>query len=269
MTEAGVTDFIKTVQETPLRDLPWRRPEVGGSFNPYKIWISEIMLQQTQVPRVIPKYEQFLAAFPTIERLAAATFSDVLAVWNGLGYNRRAKFILDTAKVVASTMSGVLPRTVQELQTLPGIGHNTAAAICVYAYNLPEVFIETNIRTVYIHHFFNDQTGIEDKQLIPLLELTIDQRNPRRWYWRLMDYGTQLKARHGNISRRSRHYVKQTAFHGSRRQLRATVLRLLLDGGTTLNQMKQLFNDERLTVVLADLQKEGLIIKKNQYYQLA
>lgn len=269
MTEGDTASFIKAVKQTPLRDLPWRQPEADGSFDSYKIWISEIMLQQTQVPRVIPKYQQFLSAFPDVKLLARSRFSDVLAIWSGLGYNRRAKYVLDAAKLITERYGGKMPITVQDLQTLPGVGHNTAAAIRVYTHNQPEIFIETNIRTVFIHYFFNEESGVDDKQLIPLLEQTLNHANPRVWYWQLMDYGTYLKAQRGNLSQRSKHYVKQSAFQGSRRQLRAAILRSLLEGKQSLAQLKTLHQDDRVEVVLAILQKEGLISRHNKYFSLA
>lgn len=246
------------------RELPWRQPVL----DPYTIMVSEIMLQQTQVIRVIPKYEQFLKTFPTIESLAAASFADVLAVWNGLGYNRRAKFLREAAQAVVASYQGVMPRTQSELVTLPGIGVNTAAAIMAYAYNQPVVFVETNIRTVFIYHFFNNEEGVSDKQLLPYIEAALDEEHPREWYWALMDYGTHLKATVGNRSQSSRHYKKQSAFHGSKRQLRAQVLRALLVGGQTADKLGQLFVDERLGQVMHELEKEQLITKENNHFTL-
>lgn len=250
-------------------NLLWRQPESDGSYDPYKIMVSEVMLQQTQVSRVTIKYREFLKVFPTIADLSRATFADVLKVWSGLGYNRRAKFLLEAAKIVTERYGGHLPKTKEELVQLPGIGPNTAAAILVYAYNQPHAFIETNIRSVFIHHFFNDADQVSDKQLLPIVERAIDTENPREWYWALMDYGTYLKAVTANPSRRSRHYTKQSKFEGSNRQLRARVLKLLLSGGMTYSEIATQTNDDRTESILVVLAREGLITHKNKHYYLA
>lgn len=143
-------------------DLPWRLPEPDGSFDPYKILVSEIMLQQTQVPRVLPKFTEFLTKFPTGQELAEASLGEVLAAWSGLGYNRRAKFLWQAAQKVVRDFGGELPHTFEALESLPGIGKNTAGAVAAYAYNQPAIFLETNIRTIFIHHFFRDADLVPD-----------------------------------------------------------------------------------------------------------
>jgi len=248
------------------RDMPWRHAEPGGHFDPYKILVSELMLQQTQVSRVVPKYQEFLQAFPSIEALALAPLGEVLTVWSGLGYNRRAKFLHQAAQRLAELPA--FPQTISELTQLPGVGPNTAAAVLVYSFNQPLVFIETNVRTVYIHHFFHDQEDVTDKQLLPLIKETIDQQNPREWFWALMDYGSFLKSTQGNVSRQSRHHTKQAPFEGSRRQVRGRVLGLLKEAPQKLTEMQQVIDDERLTSVLNDLVQEGLIQKTRQGYRL-
>lgn len=252
------------------RDMPWRHAEPNGTFDPYKIMVSEIMLQQTQVLRVIPKYEAFLQEFPDVQSLARAPLSKVLGQWSGLGYNRRAKFLHQAAQQIMQQNAGSFPTTLNTLSMLPGIGHNTAAAIMNYAYSQPTPFLETNIRTVYIYHFFAAHPElVTDKELLPLVAETIDQENPREWFWALMDYGSHLKATVGNLSRQSKHYTKQSKFEGSKRQIRGQVLRLLLEQPHTTRKLKQLIPDERLTAVLADLCTEGLINKDGQRYFLA
>jgi A/G-specific adenine glycosylase len=201
-------------------DLAWRQPEPDGSFDPYKIMVSELMLQQTQVQRVITKYKEFLALFPDVASLAQAQLGDVLRVWMGLGYNRRAKFLHQSATMVMADFGSVFPTDTAQLVKLPGVGINTAGAIASYAYNQPVVFVETNIRTVIIHHFFNDHTGIADKDILKLVEQTLDHEHPREWYWALMDYGSYLKQTVGNVSRQSKTYAKQSTFAGSKRQIR-------------------------------------------------
>jgi A/G-specific adenine glycosylase len=247
------------------RDLPWRVPEIDGTYDPYKILVSEIMLQQTQVNRVITKYQSFLAKFPNVSALAQTPLAAVLAEWSGLGYNRRAKFLHEAAKQLVTSSE---PWKLEDLMCCKGIGPNTAAAIMTYTYAQPFTFIETNIRTVFIHHFFHDQVGVADKELISVVEQAIDKEHPREWYWALMDYGVHIKATVGNLSRLSKHYAKQTTFVGSKRQVRGKVLRLLKSGNISMPEMAASIADDRLDVVLADLVKEGLITETTGTFRL-
>lgn len=249
------------------RDLPWRQPEQTGVFDPYKILVSEIMLQQTQVQRVIPKYIQFLEMFPTVQSLATASLATVLEVWLGLGYNRRAKFLWHTARIISDEYAGSVPSDIRELVKLPGIGTNTAAAILVYAYNQPHNFIETNIRSVYIHHFFHGRESVTDTELMPIIEQTLDKESPRHWYWALMDYGGFLKSRHSNPSRQSKHHIVQADFAGSRRQLRGKLLGFLRQP-RTLEELEREISDPRLLSTLDDLCSEGLISSQGDQYTL-
>lgn len=163
---------------------------------------------------------------------------------------------------------GVFPKTVDELIKLPGVGKNTAGAIMAYAYNQPAVFVETNIRAVYIHNFFADQYDIADTSILPILERTLDKQNPREFYWALMDLGTYIKSSVGNTSRGSKHYTKQSKFEGSLRQIRGQVLRLLSNKPSTLRQLAKAIADTRLVDVLDELEKEKLISKHAQAYHL-
>jgi A/G-specific adenine glycosylase len=264
--------IIEAFQEVVLghfmshrRAMPWREPEVDGTFDPYKILVSELMLQQTQVNRVVPKYAEFLEVFPTINTLARGRLDKVLRVWSGLGYNRRAKYLYDAAKQLVSR---AWPWKLQDLIACKGIGPNTAAAILTYAYNQPGVFIETNIRTVFIHHFFHDQTGVSDKAILELVAKTLPHQDYRTWYWALMDYGDFLKATIGNKSRQARAYNKQSSFHGSIRQLRGQVLRLLGEKPMSKAVLSQKMSDDRLENVCKDLMSEGLIHQKDGDYFL-
>lgn len=234
--------------------MPWRETD-----DPYAIMVSEVMLQQTQVDRVIPKFESFMKAFPTAADLAEASFKDVLAQWTGLGYNRRAKWLQEAAQEIVRL--GSFPTDPAELVKLKGIGPNTAAAICVYAFNQPEVFVETNIRAVYIHHFFEDTADVYDKDILQLVGETIDTENPREWYWALMDYGVHLKKKHKNPARRSKHHTKQPKFEGSRRQVRGNILKLLLEDGMTVPMLQDKVDDDRFEDVLAELEKDGLVVR--------
>jgi A/G-specific adenine glycosylase len=245
--------------------MPWRQAPT-----PYNVLVSELMLQQTQVPRVLPKFAAFIEQFPNFAALAAAPLSDVLAAWSGLGYNRRANYLWKTARQVVKEHEGSLPSTQAELVKLPGIGPNTAGAILAYAYNQPAVFIETNIRTVMIHHFFKDQADkVADSQINDLVGRTLDTANPREWYWALMDYGTHLKATVGAQLHQVRDYRPQSRFAGSRRQLRGKVLRLLLAmRELSTVGLARMTNDDRLNEVLIALEKEGLLRQANGRWHL-
>jgi A/G-specific adenine glycosylase len=243
-------------------------PEDGNTFDPYKIVVSEIMLQQTQVPRVIPKFLEFIGRFPDFRTLAQAPLSDVLKTWSGLGYNRRAKFIWQLAQRVAQEYDGTLPDSLDKLTALPGIGVNTAGAIVAYAHNQPVIFLETNIRTVFIHHFFADAEKVTDTDIRPYIERTLPRDDTRQWYWALMDYGAHLKQTAGNATRRSSSYTRQSRFEGSRRQIRGRILRLLAQDSCTKAQLVKYIADERLSGVLDDLLFEGFIEQRNDRYRL-
>ncbi len=231
------------------RAMPWRE-----TYDLYDVLVSEIMLQQTQVLRVIPKFEAFMKRFPSIQSLADASLADVLITWQGLGYNRRAKYLHEAAKQLIVSNP---PTTLDDLIRLPGIGKNTAAAICAYVYNQPVAFIETNIRTVYIHEFFQDRADVSDKEILEIVARTIDSSNPREWYWALMDYGTFLKSQNLGSITRSRAYVKQSAFQGSLRQARGDILRRLAPGPVSIRELTVL--DDRYPRALQALIADGLV----------
>ncbi len=244
-------------------DLPWRRTRV-----PYRIAVSELMLQQTQVPRVIEKYKTFLTLFPTVHALAAAPLSSVLAAWSGLGYNRRAKFLHDMAKEIVKKRKGAFPKTVAALESLPGVGPYTARAIAAFAYNEPVVLIETNVRSAYLHHFFPGKQGISDQALLPIIAATLDRKAPREWYAALMDYGAHLKASGNTAHRGSAAYKKQSAFIGSRRQARGAIIRALLTGAQTAAALSRAANTKDISAILSDLSKEGLVVQRRGKYSL-
>ena len=243
-------DIVWQYSRAHWRDMPWR-----SDPTPYNALVSEIMLQQTQVSRVLPKFELFVSQFPTIQDLAKASLASVLVAWNGLGYNRRAKFLHAGAIDIVSKGSGRVPNSIEELIKLPGIGPNTAGAIMAYAYNQPVVFVETNIRTVFFYHFFAGQDKVDDKELLPFVQRTLDVEHPREWYWALMDYGTHLKQTVGNNISRSKQYSRQSKFEGSRRQIRGEVIRRLAMGRADISDII----DDRLEVVVDDLIREGLV----------
>lgn len=250
------------------RDLPWRHSENDGTFDPYKILVSELMLQQTQVARVVPKFLAFIAKYPDQRSVAQADLSEILKMWSGLGYNRRAKFLHEACIMIDREFIGVFPSNKEDLVRLPGVGMNTAGAIMAYAYNQPTLFIETNIRTVIIHHFFAGHEHITDAQIEKVLTIVLDQSNPREFYWAMMDYGTHLKASIGNVNKQSKHYSKQSMFEGSVRQIRGRVLKRLAAGPQNFSQLMVTVEDTRLPKVLEKLEAEKLVSLKKEIYYL-
>lgn len=239
------------------RDLPWRR-----THDPYAIWVSEAMLQQTQVSRVDGRWQRWLDRFPTVDALAAAEVADVLEEWQGLGYNRRALALLSAARAL-SAQGGVVPEREETLVALPGVGPATAAGIRAFAFDLPGVYLETNVRAVFLHHLFPGVVGVPDRELVPLVRATCPEGpatgegseagavGPRTWYYALLDYGWQLKREGANPSRRSAGHVRQSRFEGSRRQKRAWLVRLLLsarDAGEwpTVDELTRLLSEEEV-----------------------
>jgi len=230
MPEESIARFRETILtwfSRCRRDLPWRH-----TTDPYHILVSEVMLQQTQVDRVVKKYPEFLSKFPTPEDLASAPLPSVLMAWQGMGYNRRAIALRECARKIQQEYGGQLPGDVELLEQFPGIGRATARSIAVFAFNAPEVFIETNIRRVFLHFFFAGRAAVPDTEILPFVAAALDHKDPRAWYSALMDYGSMLKTTVSNPNRRSAHYSRQTGFAGSDRQLRGRILdQLLRDPG--------------------------------------
>jgi A/G-specific adenine glycosylase len=218
------------------------------------------MLQQTQVDRVIPKFLAFIHRFPDEKSLANATLSEVLTLWSGLGYNRRAKFLHESAKRINRDLNGIFPDSEKELMNLPGVGPGTAGAILAYTFNQPVAFIETNVRTVYFHHFFEEGDKVHDVQLVPLIEATLDIEHPREFYWALMDYGTWLKKGGAGRIMQSHHYKKQPALKGSVREVRGQIIKALTVGDSTVSELQDvLAADHRFESALTGLLRDGLI----------
>lgn len=264
LTSRDIKIFRQTVYDfytQNRRSFSWRE-----HITPYRVFISEIMLQQTQTYRVEKKFETFIASFPSFELLSQAALHDVLRAWQGLGYNRRALALQKSARVIMATYGGYIPNDPNLLMELPGIGPATAASIVTFAYNKPTVFIETNIRSVFLHHFFNRETGIADKELVPLVRVTLDKQKPREWYYALMDYGVMLKQKHGNPSRSSAHHIQQKIFHGSDRHIRGIILRLLTQYGE-YNEQKlyeiMAYEHERIQKNIRALEQEGFLIHQH------
>jgi len=241
------------------RSFPWRE-----TTDPYLILVSEVMLQQTQAPRVLVKYGEFIRLFPDVSTLAGAPLHDVLSAWQGLGYNRRVLSLQESARRIVTLYGGVVPREEGALVSLPGIGPATARAVRAFAFNEPVVLIETNIRAVFIHHFFSGQDSISDFDLHPLVEKTLDRNSSRRWYNALMDYGTFLKKVHANPARRSAHHQRQSPFEGSIRQVRGAAIRLILEK-VRLSERDLVealsFDEDLVRSVLDRLERERIIAR--------
>jgi len=269
--------FVKTVlthHKHSGRKLPWRRTK-----DPYKILVSEIMLQQTQVERVVPKYKSFIKTFPSFAELARAPLKTVLAEWSGLGYNRRALQMKHAAEIVMRRYSGTLPRDEKTLRALPGVGPYTARALLTFIWNEPRVFIETNIRSVFITHFANlhglkhrSTRILDDEELLPLIEKTLDIKNPREWYAALMDYGAHLKKTLPNPSRKSAHHTRQSAFKGSKRQARGVLVKALTEKSPqTLAMLARTarHTQKETRHILATLIRDGLVTQKDDTYSIS
>jgi len=260
-TSSKIAAFRKTVwdhyKKQGRHELPWRKTK-----DPYRILVSEVMLQQTQVERVIPYYKDWLRKFPT----AKASLADVLRAWQGLGYNRRAKNLQAAAREVAK--QGKFP---EDLESLPGVGPYTARAVKAFAHNEDVVFIETNIRTVVTHHFFSNKEKVEDKEILPILEKALPKGKSREWYGALMDYGSFLKRSGVRINSKAKAYKKQEAFEGSRRQARGAILKALAKGPRTASFLIEIMGPKRraqMRAQLASLTKEGFIELSRRSFRL-
>jgi A/G-specific adenine glycosylase len=266
----GIQDFQQMVLSYFTehgRDMAWRH-----TSDPYQILVPEIMLQQTQVERVAIKFPEFIRAFPDFAALAAASLEDVLSVWQGLGYNRRAISLQKCAAAVMRDHNGLLPADTEILATLPGIGRATASSIGAFAFNMPVVFIETNIRRVFIHFFFPHSPTVSDAQILPVVEQTVYRPDPRTWYWALMDLGSALKKTVANPNRRSAHYSKQSPFEGSDRKIRGIILKILLkehylEEGDLCGRLSE--DRYRVAGILRTLESEGFIQRKGNGYMLS
>lgn len=277
ISAAAVRKFQKTIFDYYRRHgrrFPWRE-----THDPYRILVSEMMLQQTQADRVASFFRKFIAAFPKVQTLARAPLRRVLQAWSGLGYNRRALFLKRAAEIIVREHGGVVPRDWEKLDALPGIGRDTAFAILVFAWNEPTVFIETNIRAVYLHFFFKNRRKVRDEEILEMVKRTLPHPSSilpedqgrrltvREWYDALMDYGAMLKKLHGNPNARSAHYTRQKKFAGSRRELRGEILRRAARQKTIAPGE---FAGAAFSVpeVFADLANEGFLRREGRKFML-
>ncbi len=282
----NIVQFKKEIfdfyQKSGRHHLPWR-----NTRTPYRVCVSEVMLQQTQVDRVIPFFQRWMKAFPSWRALARAPQHRVLALWKGLGYNSRALRLHQCAKIISEQHHGRLPKDMRALTQLPGIGPYTAGAIRVFAWNFYTPFIETNIRRVFIHHFFSDRNQVSDQEIFAIMEKLGDIENPRIWYYALMDYGASLpKTIRYNPNKQSKHYAPQKAFKGSDREIRGKILEILLNEKNhrlaekellqrliiIFSQKKDDFSHkealQRYAKILRDLEQEHFLKKTKKYIVL-
>lgn len=249
-------------------DLLWRWTK-KWPVEPYHILVSEIMLQQTQVSRALEKYPLFLKQFPTVQKLADAPLPDLLRVWQGMGYNRRAIYLKRCAEVIVKDYGGNFPHDPKLLQKLPGIGPYTAGAVACFAFNKPVVFMDTNIRKTFLHFFFSRKTDkkITDNDIVSIAQKTLWHRNPRRWNYALMDYGALELSRKNDLLHRAKSYHKQSPFSGSPRFYRSQILKYLLAHNQATEVELKKLSPLDVTPLLASLTRDGLIeqVSAHQY----
>lgn len=280
VTPERLGEFTETVWSRGrelYRDLPWR-----NTFDPYAILLSEIMLQQTQVVRVLGRWEQWLEVFPTVADLAMAPLPPVLELWQGMGYNRRALNLKRCAEEVVTTHGSEIPRDKKALLALPGIGPSTSAGVRIFAFQQPDMYLETNVRAVFIHEFFSEHETVSDRELVPLVEAACpDDGRVRDWYYALLDYGAYLKKTTVNPTRKSRQYTRQSKFEGSHRQKRAYLLRCVIDGALTSQELAESLarseleagreapSPEETQAILCELEREGFIARQGDTWLCA
>ena len=251
------------------RELPWRE-----TSDPYKTLISEVMLQQTQISRVLPKYKQFLSEFPTLKTLSQTSNKKLLKIWKGLGYWRRALFLKEIAKKILKEHKGKFPKDSRLLETFPGIGPYTARAVACFAFQSKDAFLDTNIRRVYLHFFFPKKKKVSDKEILKIAQKALWEKNPRAWHYALFDYGaTVLKDK--RINKKSSHYYRQSPFEGSFRSFRTKAVRFLLSKGKVSHKTLESFLEKEIKrikksyspkEILSSLLKDKLIKKPKKYY---
>lgn len=262
----GVTFFQSQIlhwyKKNKRDDLPWRYTN-NRHVSAYEILISEIMLQQTQVSRVLDKFPKFLHAFPTINHLAEAPLKNVLKEWQGMGYNRRALYLQQCAQKIIMEFDGHIPSDAVLLKTLPGIGPYTAGAVSCFAFNTQSIFLDTNIRKFFIYHFFtracNAGKKISDAEILPIAERLFYKKNPRIWNYALMDYGALVLSGKPELLSTAKNYHKQSPFLGSNRFFRSQIVQYLLKHKQASFDELQQTSPRDISLILTSLSKEGLI----------
>lgn len=260
---ADFQSYIFFWWETHKRDLPWRH-----TSDPYSVLVSEIMLQQTQVSRVVDKYTQFLHVFPDIHTLADASKAEVIRLWKGLGYNRRALYLKRAAEVLWTSYEGQFPQSEDVLRTLPGIGKYTARAVLVFSFRRDVAMVDTNIRNI-ITDFFYD--GIRQKESV--IEQKASELVPpgKSWEWHqaLMDYGALELSKRRKISARIiRKTTMPIPFRGTQRFLRGRILDLIREEPMSQKRLITLItktygkNTDKIHTAISDMVREGLLTRR-------
>lgn len=245
------------------RKLPFRE-----TTDPYKVAVAEVMLQQTQVERVLPKYEDWIRRWPTWQALARATERQLITAWTGLGYNRRCLFLGRLARTVVDEFNGILPDDPKTLAKLPGLGPYTSRAILIFAFNKPLVTVDTNIRRVFLHEF-GLQVGSSRQAIEDLAWQLLPRHRSRDWHNALMDYSVlRLPRRLANVPPVSR----QSRFEGSLRQIRGEIIRRLTSQHRlTVAALSREIGREKADVLAAAraLEKDGMVTLKETRIRLA
>jgi A/G-specific adenine glycosylase len=244
------------------RVLPWRKKR-----DPYSIFISEIMSQQTQLIRVIPKFELWMQRFPNIQSLAEASVADVLKYWSGLGYNRRALNLKKAAEIIIKNFNGKFPNTEKELLQLPGIGKYTARALLCFAFNQQVAVVDTNIRKIIITQFSFDGN---EKELYKVAEQLLPKGKAYEWNQALMDYAAAVLKKEKIL------IPRQSKFIGSHRYYRGQVLKYLVEHrkielrnlGAIIKKDYSALDEIWLQKLVQELIREGFIVKKGNVITL-
>lgn len=267
---------ISTIQTTVLdwyktnkRNLPWR-----STRDPYHILVSEIMLQQTQVSRVIPKYEEFLKRFPTVGKLASVSSAEVIRAWKGLGYNRRALNLQRAARVIVGEHNGKVPSDLEALRELPGIGRYTAGAIRNFASGIDTPAVDTNVKQ-FLDHFVPASAARTENDYYDLAEQLMPEGKAREWLHAVMDYSALvLKSNKVTGSTLRVEPRKSEPFVGSNRYLRGRIIDRLRDQAQTASALfaaiaKPIDVEQgRFQALVTALQSEGFLTRKGRTLRL-
>jgi A/G-specific adenine glycosylase len=276
-------EALRTWYEPRRGAYPWRETR-----DPYAIWVSEVMLQQTQASRVVAAYRAFLERFPNVRSLAAASRRDVVRAWDGLGYNRRAVWLSEGARAIVREHGGRLPRDPETLRTLPGVGPYTAAAVSSMAFGEPVAVVDTNVRRVVARvHLGVDGRGAATAEVRALAQAWLDRDDPVTWNQALMDLGREVckprpRCHVCPLARACRFRAtgatvapgpgRQPAFEGSSRQVRGAIVRVLRSHEALSPRCLAAetgFGAERVEAAIAGLAADGLVERSSRAVRLA
>ncbi len=265
-----------------LRDLPWRRTR-----NPWHVLVSEVMLQQTSVARVLPKFEAFINEFPTPHDLASAPLGDALRLWSGLGYPRRCRNLREAARVLHEDFNGEFPESVDVLLTLPGVGQYTSRAVLAFAFEHDVAVVDTNVSRVLSRL---EGRALKAKELQVLADSFVPQGLGWEWNQVMMDFGARhCTARQPQCAQCPLRQLcvwkgegvdpapasagaskPQGRFEGSDRQARGRAMRAVADGVTTLAALTKTMGveEDRARTLVTALVDEGLLVRSGKRFTL-